>query len=45
MGAFIGRIVFRHKTDKAHFSAVIYISLLLQAATAVVLVLTNEGVL
>ena len=45
LGAFLGRIVFRHKTEKAHFSAVIFISLLLQAAAAAVLVLAYKGVL
>ncbi len=31
-GAFIARILFRHKTNKIYFSIVIYLSLFLQAA-------------
>ena len=30
LGAFLGRLTFRHKTNKGYFSAVIVISLLLQ---------------
>lgn len=30
LGAFLGRLAFRHKTNKGYFSAVIIISLLLQ---------------
>lgn len=44
-GAFAGRIVFRHKTDKAYFSAVIYISLLLQAGVLALLLLVMKGVI
>lgn len=32
MGAFFGRILAHHKTDKVYFSMVIYFSLLLEAA-------------
>ena len=37
IGAFIGRIIFRHKTDKIYFSMTIYFSLLLEIVMAVVL--------
>ena len=37
LGAFVGRLAFRHKTNKAHFSAVIIISLLLQAGVLILL--------
>lgn len=37
IGAFIGRILFHHKTDKKYFSMVIYFSMLLQIAVAVAL--------
>lgn len=33
IGAFFGRLIAHHKTDKVYFSIVIYISLLLQIAT------------
>ncbi len=39
IGALIGRIVCHHKTDKVYFSMVINLSLLLQAAGLVVLLL------
>lgn len=37
VGAFLGRLVFRHKTNKIYFSVVIYFSLLLQIAVAALL--------
>ena len=37
LGAFIGRIIFRHKTDKIYFSMTIYFSLLLEIVMVVVL--------
>ncbi len=37
IGAFFGRIVAHHKTDKSYFSIVIYFSLLLQVGVAVLL--------
>ena len=37
VGAFLGRILAHHKTDKVYFSIVIYFSMLLQAATIAVL--------
>jgi uncharacterized membrane protein YsdA (DUF1294 family) len=37
LGAFIGRILFRHKTDKIYFSMTIYFSLLLEIVMVVVL--------
>lgn len=44
-GAFAGRLVFRHKTDKAYFGAIIYISLLLQAGVFALLLLVLKGVI
>lgn len=44
-GASAGRLVFRHKTDKAYFSAVIYVSLLLQACALVLIALVMKGVI
>lgn len=38
IGGFIGRLVVRHKTDKVYFSFTIYLSILLQAITAAVLI-------
>ena len=38
VGAFLGRILAHHKTDKKYFSMVIYFSMLMQAATIVALV-------
>lgn len=38
IGGFIGRLVARHKTDKVYFSFTIYLSILLQAITAAVLI-------
>ncbi len=37
VGAFLGRILAHHKTDKVYFSIVIYFSMLVQAATIVAL--------
>ncbi|MCR5741550.1 MAG: DUF1294 domain-containing protein [Gammaproteobacteria bacterium] len=37
LGGFIGRIVCHHKTEKKYFSFTIYLSLLLEVATLVVL--------
>ena len=45
LGAFLGRLVFRHKTEKGYFSAVIYVSLLLQAGVLAFLVLRYTGVI
>ena len=45
VGAFAGRLVFRHKTDKAYFSAVIYVSLLLQACALALIALVMKGVI
>lgn len=39
VGAFIGRKVHHHKTDKVYFSITIYLSILCQALVAVVLAL------
>ncbi len=38
IGGFLGRIIFHHKTDKIYFSFVIYLSLLMQAATLGILI-------
>ncbi|MBP5357414.1 MAG: DUF1294 domain-containing protein [Clostridia bacterium] len=38
IGALVGRLIARHKTDKKYFSLVIYFSLLMQIVTAVVLI-------
>jgi len=38
IGAFAARLVFHHKTDKGYFSLVIYWSLIIQIAVAVLLV-------
>lgn len=38
IGAFLGRIIFHHKTEKVYFSFTIYLSLLLQAAVLGLLV-------
>ena len=38
LGALVGRIIFRHKTDKIYFSLVIYFSLLLEVASVAALV-------
>ena len=43
LGAFFGRTVFRHKTQKIYFSIVIYTSLVLQGAVAAFL-LASLGV-
>ena len=45
IGAFFGRIVFRHKTKKINFSVVIGWSLILQLAALAVLLLDYGGVL
>jgi len=37
IGAFVGRILFHHKTDKKYFSLVIVFSLLIEILTALVL--------
>ena len=37
IGAFLGRILAHHKTDKGYFSIVIYFSMLMQAATILAL--------
>lgn len=39
IGGFFGRIVAHHKTDKKYFSFTIYLSLILQIAIAVVLII------
>lgn len=39
IGAFIGRIVAHHKTDKKYFSFTIYLSLILQIALCAVLII------
>lgn len=39
IGAFLGRIICHHKTDKKYFSMVIYFSLLLQLAVLALAVL------
>ena len=44
-GAFAARLVFRHKTDKPYFSAVIYVSLVLHIAVEALLVMALKGVL
>ncbi len=38
-GGFIGRILFHHKTNKIYFSLTIYLSLLLQVAVEILLIL------
>ncbi len=38
IGAFIGRIIFHHKTDKKYFSVTIILSLLLQLAVLAILI-------
>lgn len=38
IGGFIGRLVARHKTDKVYFSFTIYLSILLQAVAAAILI-------
>jgi len=38
IGAFIGRIIFHHKTDKKYFSVTIVLSLLLQLAVLAILI-------
>ena len=43
-GAFIGRIVAHHKTDKVYFSITIYLALFLQAVVFIVLGLGALGV-
>lgn len=43
LGAFIGRILFHHKTDKLYFSLTIYFSLLLEAATLAFLLWAKFG--
>lgn len=43
IGAFIGRIIFHHKTDKTYFSITIYFGLLLQIALAVYLIYVAFG--
>ncbi|MCQ2414204.1 MAG: DUF1294 domain-containing protein [Clostridia bacterium] len=44
-GAFVGRIVFHHKTNKIYFSFVIYASLLLQVAAAIGIILVTGGII
>ena len=43
LGAFIGRLLFHHKTDKLYFSLTIYFSLLLQIATLGLLIFQAFG--
>lgn len=43
VGAFIGRILFHHKTDKLYFSITIYFSLVLEALTLAFLLWANFG--
>lgn len=43
-GAFLGRILCHHKTDKKYFSFTIYLSILAQAAALVVLAILCVGV-
>ena len=43
VGAFVGRILFRHKTNKAYFSLVIILSLVLQIGTLVLLIRQGGG--
>ena len=43
VGAFFGRILFRHKTNKAYFSLVIILSLVLQIGTLVLLIRQGGG--
>ena len=48
LGAFLGRILFNHKrniTAKAHFSIVIYVSLILQVGLYVLLIMIEKGVI
>ena len=48
VGAFLGRIFFNHKRNlasKAHFSVVIYVSMLLQLGFCVYITLIENGVI
>ena len=45
LGAFLGRIIARHKTNKSYFSFTIYLSILLQVAVLVLFVLVATKVL
>lgn len=45
IGAFLGRIVAHHKTNKSYFSFTIYVSFLLQVAVLVLFILIASGVL
>ena len=44
LGAFIGRIIAHHKTDKVYFSITIYLALFLQAVLFIVLGMRALGV-
>ncbi len=45
IGAFLGRIIFHHKTDKIYFSITIYLSILIEAlATAFIVYVAFVGV-
>lgn len=41
IGAFLGRLAFRHKTNKLYFSFTIYLSLLLQLAVLALMIVTT----
>ena len=43
VGAFVGRIIFRHKTNKGYFTLVIFLSLVLQVGTLVLLMIEGGG--
>lgn len=43
IGAFLGRIIFHHKTDKSYFSITIYFSLLLEIAVGALLIFYAVG--
>jgi len=43
IGAFLARIIFRHKTDKLYFSLTIYFSILLEILTGAFLIYMSFG--
>lgn len=48
LGAFVGRLIFNHKRNtntKAHFSAVIYVSLAVQVGFYIYCVMISKGVI
>lgn len=45
IGAFIGRIIAHHKTNKSYFSFTIYLSILLQVAILVLFIIMALGII